>query len=104
MTRSDGIVTPTPPGHDVTVSQSRRVVVDPVAQSRPPRDVQRIDAPCDGRFRTRHEIAESVQAGDVIGEVGGFAAVAAMSGVLSALAARGARVAPHQTIVEIDPA
>jgi len=102
-TRSDCNVTLIRPGRDVTVVRSHSVVVaSPVAQSHPPHTVQRIDVPCAGRFRTRHQIGERVQAGDVVGEVGSFAAVAATSGVLLALAARGARVAPHQAIVEID--
>jgi hypothetical protein len=71
---------------------------------RPPVDgaVARIDAPHAGRFRTRHEIAERVEAGDVIGELGAFAAVARVGGVLTALAARGARIAPGHTLAEID--
>lgn len=63
----------------------------------------RIEAPHHGRFHTRHEIAERVEAGDVIGELGNFAAVAPASGVLTALAARGARVAAGHTLAEIDP-
>ena len=48
--------------------------------------LSRIEAPHGGRFRTRHEIAERVDAGDVIGELGGFAVVARVTGVLPALA------------------
>jgi len=64
--------------------------------------LSRIAAPHGGRFRTRHEIAERVDAGDVIGELGGFAVVARVSGVLRALAARGARVAPGDVLAEVD--
>lgn len=62
-----------------------------------------IDAPHPGRFRTRHEIAERVEVGDVLGELGSFAAIAPVSGALAALASRGARIAAGQTLVEIDP-
>ena len=64
--------------------------------------VARIDAPHGGRFRTRHQIAERVDAGDVVGELGAFAVVATMAGVLTALAARGARIGPGHTLAEID--
>jgi predicted deacylase len=64
--------------------------------------LSRIEAPHGGRFRTRHEIAERVDAGDVIGELGGFAVVARVTGVLRALAARGARVAPGDMLAEVD--
>lgn len=62
----------------------------------------RVDAPHAGRFRTRHEIAERVEAGDVLGALDGYAVAAPASGVLRALCARGARVAAGQTLVEID--
>jgi hypothetical protein len=64
---------------------------------------ERIDAPHAGRFRTRHEIAERVEAGDVLGELGVFACVAPIAGVLTALAPRGARVAAGHALAEIDP-
>ena len=64
--------------------------------------VARIDAPHGGRFRTRHQIAERVDAGDVVGDLGAFAVVATMAGVLTALAARGARIGPGHTLAEID--
>jgi hypothetical protein len=63
----------------------------------------RIDAPFGGRFRTRHQIAERVDAGDIVGELGAFAVVAPMAGVVTALAARGARIAPGHTLLEVDP-
>jgi hypothetical protein len=64
--------------------------------------VVRIDAPHGGRFRTRYQIAERVDAGDVVGELGAFAVVATMAGALTALAARGARIGPGHTLAEID--
>ena len=64
---------------------------------------ERIDAPHAGRFRTRHEIAERVEAGDVLGELGAFACVAPIAGILTALAPRGARVAAGNVLAEIDP-
>lgn len=63
----------------------------------------RIEAPQSGRFRTRYQIAERIEAGDALGELGSFVAIAPASGVLIALAARGARMATGQTLVEIDP-
>jgi hypothetical protein len=63
----------------------------------------RIEAPHAGRFRTRREIAERIEVGDVLGELGGFSAIAPIAGVLTALPARGARVAAGQTLAEIDP-
>ena len=62
----------------------------------------RTDAPHAGRFRTRHQIAERVEAGDVIGELGAFVVVAALAGVVTALAARGARIAAGDLLAEID--
>jgi hypothetical protein len=65
--------------------------------------VARIDAPRGGRFRTRHQIAERVECGDVIGELGMVPIVSATAGVLTALAARGARIDAGHTLAEIDP-
>ena len=62
----------------------------------------RVEAACAGRFRTRHEICERVQAGDIVGELGSFAAIAPAGGMLTALSARGARVAEGQVLLEID--
>jgi xanthine dehydrogenase accessory factor len=62
----------------------------------------RIEAPHAGRFRTQHQIAERVEAGDVLGEIGSFVAVAPVAGALIGLAARGARMASGQTLLEID--
>lgn len=62
-----------------------------------------VDAVHSGRFRTRREIAERVNAGDVLGDLDRYAIVAPATGVLAGLAARGARVAAGQLIAEIDP-
>ena len=62
----------------------------------------RILAPLAGRFRTRFEISDWVDRGEVIGETGGFAVIAPASGILVALSARGARIAAGQLIAEID--
>jgi hypothetical protein len=65
--------------------------------------IEKIDAPHGGRFHTRHEIAERVERGDVVGELGAFAVVAPVAGTLTALAARGARIEPSHPLAEIDP-
>ena len=65
-------------------------------------EVARIDAPHGGRFRTRHQIAERVDAGDVVGELGAFVVIATRAGVLTALAARGARIGAGHTLAEVD--
>ena len=70
---------------------------------RPEAQLARIDAPHAGRFRTRHEIAERVEPGDVLGDLGTFACVAPIAGILTALAPRGARVAAGHVLAEIDP-
>lgn len=62
----------------------------------------RTAAPHTGRFRTRCEIAEYVDTGDVVGELGEFAVVARASGVLRGLAPRGARIARGDLLTEID--
>lgn len=69
----------------------------------PPAGAFRIEAPCAGRFRTRHEISECVELGTVLGELGRFAAIAPADGMLTALSARGARVAQGHLLLEIDP-
>jgi hypothetical protein len=61
-----------------------------------------VDAPVAGRFRTRRQIAERVEAGEFLGELGGSAIVAPAAGVLRGLTARGARVLAGQMIAEID--
>jgi hypothetical protein len=62
-----------------------------------------LDAPQPGRFRTRRQIAERVDAGDILGEVGSAIVAAPSSGVLTGPSARGARIASGQRIAEIDP-
>jgi hypothetical protein len=62
-----------------------------------------LDAPHPGRFRTRRQIAERVDAGDILGEVGSAIVAAPSSGVLTGPSARGARIASGQRIAEIDP-
>jgi xanthine dehydrogenase accessory factor len=57
-----------------------------------------------GRFRTRREIPERVDVGDVLGDLDRHTIVAPASGVLAGLAARGARIAAGQPVAEIDPA
>jgi xanthine dehydrogenase accessory factor len=66
------------------------------------RDPVRILVPYTGRFRTRLEITDWVDEGEVVGEVGAFAAIAPASGMLIALSARGARLVAGQLITEID--
>ena len=62
-----------------------------------------VDAVHAGRFRTRREIAERVEVGDVIGHLDRHAIVAPATGVLAGLAARGARVVAGQPVAEIEP-
>ena len=57
-----------------------------------------------GRFRTRREIPERVDVGDILGALDRHTIVAPASGVLAGLAARGARIAAGQPVAEIDPA
>ena len=66
------------------------------------RNPVRILVPHAGRFRTRLEITDWVDEGEVVGEVGAFAAIAPASGMLIALTARGARLVAGQLITEID--
>ena len=63
-----------------------------------------IVAPRAGRFSTRFEIGERVNAGELLGEVGNDAIFAPASGVLRGLSARGARLAAGQRVAEIDVA
>lgn len=91
-----GVATALQPAALVVVRDEARAVFPAIAPD------LRVDAPHAGRFRTRHEIAERVETGDVLGALDGYAVVAPASGVLRALCARGARVAAGQTLVEID--
>jgi len=61
----------------------------------------RVFAPHGGRFLTGHEVAERVEAGDVVGDLGPFAVVAPVRGMLTALAARGARIETGQMLAEV---
>ena len=62
-----------------------------------------VEAMHSGRFRTRREIAERIEAGDVLGDLARHAIIAPARGVLVGLAARGARVSAGQPVGEIDP-
>ena len=73
-----------------------------IAAGDAPAGSARVDALQSGRFRTRHQIAERVDAGEFLGDLGGDAIFAPVAGVLRGLTARGARVSAGQTIVEID--
>jgi xanthine dehydrogenase accessory factor len=57
-----------------------------------------------GRFVTECRIGDSVRAGQIVGGLGNEAIVAPATGVLLGLAARGARIEPGDTLVEIDRA
>lgn len=56
----------------------------------------------EGRFATDRAIGEYVLTGEVVGVIGGKEVCAPASGVLSGLAARGARLARDLPVVEID--
>ena len=57
-----------------------------------------------GRFATARRIGDRVLAGETVGAIGTATVVSPRSGVLLGLAARGARLAAGQTVVEVDPA
>jgi xanthine dehydrogenase accessory factor len=57
-----------------------------------------------GRFMTDRRIGDAVRSGQVVGGLGLEAVRAPATGVLIGLAARGARIEPGDTIVEVDPA
>jgi xanthine dehydrogenase accessory factor len=56
-----------------------------------------------GRFHTSRRIGEQVTAGALVAAVDGEPVAAPLTGVLRGLAARGARVASGQKVVEVDP-
>lgn len=56
----------------------------------------------EGRFATHRAIGEFVLRGEPVGVVGGKEVCAPSSGVLSGLAARGARLTPDLPVVEVD--
>jgi len=60
-------------------------------------------APVGGRFNTTRKIGDRVAAGEPVGTLEGVAIVAPLTGVLRGLSARGARMAPGQKVVEVDP-
>ncbi len=53
---------------------------------------------------TERRIGDSVRAGQIVGGLGNEVIAAPAAGVLLGLAARGARIEPGDTLVEIDPA
>jgi hypothetical protein len=53
---------------------------------------------------TERRIGDSVRTGQIVGGLGNQVIVAPASGVLLGLAARGARIEPGDTLVEVDPA
>jgi hypothetical protein len=57
-----------------------------------------------GRFATARRIGDRVVAGETVGAIGSATVISPRSGVLLGLAARGARLAAGQTVVEVDPA
>jgi xanthine dehydrogenase accessory factor len=56
-----------------------------------------------GRFMTERRIGDAVRVGQIVGGLGNEVIAAPASGVLRGLAARGARIEPGDTLVEIDP-
>jgi xanthine dehydrogenase accessory factor len=61
-----------------------------------------VEAPRHGRFITERRIGDAVHAGQIVGGLGNEVVKAPASGVLLGLAARGARIAPGDTLVEVD--
>jgi xanthine dehydrogenase accessory factor len=62
-----------------------------------------IEAPRHGRFMTERRIGDIVRVGQIVGGLGNQAIAAPADGVLLGLAARGARIEPGDTLVEVDP-
>jgi len=62
-----------------------------------------IYAPRAGRFQSYYRIGDNVVARETVATIDGHGLDAPISGVLRGLSARGARVAPGQKVVEIDP-
>jgi xanthine dehydrogenase accessory factor len=56
-----------------------------------------------GRFMTERRIGETVRVGQIVGGLGNEVIRAPEGGVLLGLAARGARIEPGDTLVEVDP-
>ena len=63
-----------------------------------------VQAVVPGRFATARRIGDRVLAGETVGAIGTATVISPRSGVLLGLAARGARLAAGQTVVEVDPA
>ena len=62
-----------------------------------------VEAVRQGRFMTERRIGEEVRPGQIVGGFGNEAVAAPAGGVLLGLAARGARIEPGDTLVEVDP-
>jgi xanthine dehydrogenase accessory factor len=62
-----------------------------------------VEAARHGRFMTERRIGDIVRAGQIVGGLGNEVIAAPAAGVLLGLAARGARIEPGDTLVEIDP-
>jgi xanthine dehydrogenase accessory factor len=62
-----------------------------------------VEAQRRGRFMTERRIGEIVRAGQAVGGIGNEAVKAPVGGMLLGLAARGARIEPGDTLIEVDP-
>jgi xanthine dehydrogenase accessory factor len=62
-----------------------------------------VEAPRHGRFMTERRIGDTVRVGQIVGGLGNEVVRAPEAGVLLGLAARGARIEPGDTLVEVDP-
>jgi predicted deacylase len=61
-----------------------------------------VEATRHGRFITERRIGDAVEVGQIVGGLGNEVVKAPASGVLLGLAARGARIEPGDTLVEVD--
>lgn len=78
-------------------------VVDDAGCVDPFRRCPTVDAWRPGRFVTQRQIGELVHSGEIVGGLGNEVVRAPGSGILIGLAARGARIEPGDTLVEVDP-
>jgi xanthine dehydrogenase accessory factor len=62
-----------------------------------------VEAARHGRFMTERRIGDVVRVGQIVGGLGNEVIAAPAGGVLLGLAARGARIEPGDTLVEVDP-
>jgi xanthine dehydrogenase accessory factor len=62
-----------------------------------------VEATRHGRFMTGRRIGDAVRGGEIVGALGNEVIRAPEGGVLLGLAARGARIEPGDTLVEVDP-